>query len=36
MKGQWEAIFPNVEVTVHVNLKLKHIGLVGPALISEK
>ncbi|WP_164545554.1 Ger(x)C family spore germination protein [Paenibacillus albus] len=36
IKGQWETIFPNVEVTVSVHLKLKHIGLVGPALIREK
>jgi spore germination protein KC len=32
LKGQWDTIFPDIEVTVNVNVNLKHIGLVGPPL----
>ncbi|MBD2867243.1 Ger(x)C family spore germination protein [Paenibacillus arenilitoris] len=32
LKGQWDTIFPDIEVTVNVNVNLKHIGLVGPSL----
>ncbi|WP_219834229.1 Ger(x)C family spore germination protein [Paenibacillus sp. R14(2021)] len=32
LKGRWDQIFPNIEVTVKVNVNLKYIGLVGPPL----
>jgi spore germination protein KC len=32
LKGQWDTIFPDIEVTVKVKVNLKHIGLVGPSL----
>ncbi|NBD25497.1 Ger(x)C family spore germination protein [Paenibacillus glycinis] len=32
LKGQWEHIFPGIEVTVNVNVNLKYFGLVGPPL----
>jgi spore germination protein KC len=32
LKGQWDTIFPDIEVTVNVNINLKYIGLVGPPL----
>ncbi|NOU90525.1 Ger(x)C family spore germination protein [Paenibacillus sp. LMG 31460] len=32
LKGQWDTIFPDIEVTVNVNMNLKYIGLVGPPL----
>ncbi|CAN7523539.1 Ger(x)C family spore germination protein [Paenibacillus sp. LjRoot153] len=32
LKGQWDTIFPGIEVKVNVKIKLKYIGLVGPSL----
>lgn len=32
LKGQWDTIFPDIEVTVIVKINLKHIGLVGSPL----
>lgn len=32
LKGQWDTIFPAIEVTTKVKINLKHIGLVGPPL----
>lgn len=32
IKGRWDTIFPDIEVTVRVKLNLKFIGLVGPPL----
>ncbi|SFD64880.1 spore germination protein KC [Paenibacillus catalpae] len=32
IKGQWNTIFPNIEVSVRVNINLKYMGLVGPPL----
>ncbi|WP_169091360.1 Ger(x)C family spore germination protein [Paenibacillus sp. PL91] len=36
LKGQWDTIFPDIEVTVNVNVSLKHIGLIGPPLQLEE
>jgi spore germination protein KC len=32
LKGQWDTIFPDIEVNVRVRIRLKYIGLVGPSL----
>ncbi|NQX58167.1 Ger(x)C family spore germination protein [Paenibacillus qinlingensis] len=32
LKGQWDTIFPDIEVNVSVHITLKYIGLVGPSL----
>ncbi|KRF04862.1 hypothetical protein ASG89_21435 [Paenibacillus sp. Soil766] len=32
LKGQWDTIFPDIEVNVNVHITLKYIGLVGPSL----
>lgn len=32
LKGQWDTIFPEIEVKVRVKINIKYIGLVGPAL----
>ncbi|GMK43227.1 Ger(x)C family spore germination protein [Paenibacillus glycanilyticus] len=32
MKGQWDRIFPEIEVNVKVKINLKYVGLVGPPL----
>lgn len=32
LKGQWDTIFPDIEVTINVNVNIKYIGLVGPPL----
>ncbi|SFI42368.1 spore germination protein KC [Paenibacillus sp. UNC496MF] len=32
IKGQWDTIFRDIKVTVHVKVNLKSVGLVGPPL----
>ncbi|MFK7695026.1 Ger(x)C family spore germination protein [Paenibacillus sp. HJGM_3] len=32
IKGQWDTIFKDIKVTVHVKVDLKSVGLVGPPL----
>ncbi|MCM3626080.1 Ger(x)C family spore germination protein [Paenibacillus glycanilyticus] len=32
LKGQWDTVFPEIEVAVHVNLNLKYVGLVRQPL----
>lgn len=36
LKGHWAAIFKTIEVKVRVQVKLNHIGLIGPSLIQRK
>lgn len=36
IKGHWDTIFPDIEVTVHVNINLKYVGLVGPSLLYKE